>query len=178
MAPSIRRPSRAVARFALAVIATSVVAAACGNDGGDTAASDPDAGASAAASELVDALRRLDLESAATAVEVAGLDLLDDGQEYTMFVPTDDAFASLGADEIAELFAQPEQLGELLRDHVVVGRTSAAELAGLDDVATDGGHRLEIGDGGATVDGAAIVEADIAVGPGGIVHVIDRVLGE
>jgi uncharacterized surface protein with fasciclin (FAS1) repeats len=93
---------------------------------------------------------------------------------FTVFAPTDEAFAALPA----ELLDDPEALAPVLQRHIVVDLVTVADLAELGTALTIQGDSLEIAtaaDGTISVDGAAIVREDIAAA-NGIIHVIDTVL--
>ncbi|MEM8571732.1 MAG: fasciclin domain-containing protein [Pseudomonadota bacterium] len=112
--------------------------------------------------------------SAADLVET----LQSDGP-FTVFAPTDAAFAALPAGTVEELL-EPEskdQLVSLLTYHVLPGRIMAGDLAGQQlSPATVNGETLEVdGRSGVTVNGANVVQADIEAS-NGVIHVIDTVL--
>lgn len=111
------------------------------------------------------------------AVDAAGLgDTLADGGPFTVFAPTDEAFAKLPADTVESLLADPAKLTNVLTYHVVPGRVTAADAAGLSSATTVQGDELPISiDGGIHVGDASVVSADIEAA-NGVIHVIDRVL--
>ena len=111
------------------------------------------------------------------AVDVAGLgDTLADGGPFTVFAPTDEAFAKLPEGTVESLLADPARLTEVLTYHVVPGRVTAAAAAGLSSAPTVQGDELPIStDGGVHVGDANVVIADIEAA-NGVIHVIDRVL--
>ena len=95
---------------------------------------------------------------------------------FTVFAPTDDAFAALPEGALDGLLADPKALADVLTLHVVSGRTSAAEVVRLPSVATIQGTTLFIDTSdGVTVGGATVVQADVSAS-NGVIHVIDRVL--
>ena len=114
------------------------------------------------------------------AVGAAGLvDTLKGEGPFTVFAPTDDAFAALPAGTVDEL-VKPEnkaKLTAILLLHVLPGKVMAADIAGkVLDPATAGGATVHVdGTDGVTVDGAKVVTADIAC-TNGVIHVIDTVL--
>ncbi|NND76348.1 MAG: fasciclin domain-containing protein [Ilumatobacter sp.] len=179
MSPSTHRRAGGPLRTCLAALAAVVVASCGGVDpDGRPANSTADPVRAEQAVELADVLRDHGLTSASSAVELVGLDALTDATDFTFFVPSDEAFQSLGADEIADLFSQTDRLTTVLRGHLVPGRTTAAELVQRGVVATEGGTQLDIAvdADGATIGGVTIVDSDIEVGSGGLVHVIDQLL--
>ncbi len=114
------------------------------------------------------------------AAKAAGLaeTLANDGP-FTVFAPTDAAFARLGKDAIADLL-KPENKGRLqaiLKLHVVAGKVTAADVIKLKSAKTLGGTELPIAvtDGKVTVGGVNVVATDVIAG-NGVVHVIDAVI--
>ncbi len=114
------------------------------------------------------------------AVTAAGLvDTLKSGGPFTVFAPTDDAFAALPAGTVDEL-VKPEnkaKLTAILLLHVIPGKVMAADVVGqVMDPATAGGTTVHVdGTNGVTVDAAKVVTADIECS-NGVIHVIDTVL--
>ena len=114
------------------------------------------------------------------AVTAAGLvDTLKGEGPFTVFAPTDEAFAALPAGTVDKL-VQPEQrdaLTALLQLHVLPGAVHARDIAGqVLRPASAGGGPLDIdGNAGVTVNGARVTAADIEC-TNGVIHVIDRVL--
>src|SRR5512142_2676652 len=79
------------------------------------------------------------------AVDAAGLrDTLADGGPFTVFAPTDEAFAELPAGTVESLLADPAQLTGVLTYHVVRGRVTAADAAALSSAPTVQGEELPI----------------------------------
>jgi uncharacterized surface protein with fasciclin (FAS1) repeats len=114
------------------------------------------------------------------AVQAAELvEVLQSEGPFTVFAPTDAAFAALPAGTVESLLANPEQLRAVLTYHVVAGRVTAGELvnSGGGTPATVNGQRLNVVVTGGTVrvDGATVVTADV-MASNGVIHVIDRVL--
>ena len=114
------------------------------------------------------------------AVTAAGLvETLKGAGPFTVFAPSDDAFAALPAGTV-ETLVKPEnkdQLTAILLLHVVPGKVMAADVAGqVLDPATAGGATVHIdGTNGVTVDGAKVVTADIEC-TNGVIPVIDAVI--
>ena len=96
---------------------------------------------------------------------------------YTVFAPTDDAFAKVPKDALDALAKDKKKLQAVLQYHVLAGSVSAADLKMMKDFGTVQGQRVKIGaTGGAlTIDGAKVVKADFAAS-NGVIHVIDAVL--
>ena len=111
------------------------------------------------------------------AVDAAGLgDTLAEGGPFTVFAPTDEAFAKLPEGTVESLLADREKLTVVLTYHVVRGRVTAADAAGLSSAATLQGGEVPIStDGGIHIGDASVVSADIEAS-NGVIHVIDRVL--
>jgi uncharacterized surface protein with fasciclin (FAS1) repeats len=117
------------------------------------------------------------------AVEAAGLvETLKGPGPFTVFAPTDAAFAALPAGTVEELLKpeNKEKLAAVLTYHVVPGRVMSGDIAGKElEVQTVQGSTLEVdatgGGGGVTVDDAKVVTADIAAS-NGVIHVIDKVV--
>lgn len=113
------------------------------------------------------------------AVEAAGLvETLSGEGPFTVFAPTDEAFAALpeGLVDALLLPENVEVLTQILTYHVVSGAVFAADVA-TGDVATVEGSTiaLEVVDGGVTVNGANVVTADVEAS-NGVIHVIDQVI--
>ena len=112
-----------------------------------------------------------------TAVDAAGLgDTLADGGPFTVFAPTDDAFAALPQETVRDLLADPEALDRVLTYHVVPGRITSAQITHDTEQKTVEGGVLELAvNGSVTVNDATVTHADIEA-ENGVIHVIDRVL--
>jgi len=111
------------------------------------------------------------------AVQAADLvEVLATGGPFTVFAPTDDAFAKLPPGTIQTLVQNPPQLGRILKYHVVAGRYTQAELEGQDTLTSVEGSviPLKFSDG-FEVKNATVVMADVAA-DNGIIHVIDNVI--
>ncbi len=114
------------------------------------------------------------------AVSAAGLaDTLKGEGPFTVFAPSDEAFASLPEGTVDSLL-QPEnrdQLVKVLSLHVMPGKVMSADIAGQTlSPASVGGEALSIdATDGVKVNGATVTQADIAC-TNGVIHVIDRVL--
>jgi len=112
------------------------------------------------------------------AAETAGLAATLTGEgPYTVFAPTDDAFAKLPEGTVEALLADPEALREILLYHVVPGRVPASQVAGLDSATTAQGSDVafRVADNGVLVNNARVISADIQAS-NGIIHVIDTVI--
>lgn len=116
----------------------------------------------------------------AAALEAAGLVATLKGTgPFTVFAPTDEAFARLPAGTVENLL-KPEnkqKLTEILTYHVVAGKVMAADVAGIDEAKSVNGKMIDIEVEGATVkvNDAAVTTADIAAS-NGVIHLIDKVI--
>ena len=112
-----------------------------------------------------------------TALEAAGLvETLQGKGPFTVFAPTDEAFAKIPKSDLDALLADKEKLTAVLTYHVVQGRVMAADVAGLDSAMTVQGQSIDIQTaGGVTVDGAKVVQTDI-MATNGVIHVTDTVI--
>lgn len=116
----------------------------------------------------------------AAALKAGGLvDTLQGKGPFTVFAPTDEAFAKLPAGTV-ETLLKPEnkaRLVSVLTYHVVSGKVAAAQVVKLDAAATVNGQRvnIKVEDGKVRVDQATVVKADIQCS-NGIIHVIDQVI--
>ena len=116
----------------------------------------------------------------AAALKAAHLvDTLKGEGPFTVFAPTDAAFAKLPVGTVEHLL-KPEnhdQLVAILTYHVVPGRVTSADVVKLAHAATANGQRVDIHveDGGVRIDGASVTKADIQAS-NGVLHVIDTVL--
>lgn len=116
----------------------------------------------------------------AAALDAAGLvDTLKSDGPFTVFAPTDEAFAKLPAGTVENLL-KPEnrdQLVAILTYHVVAGKVAAADVVKLDQATTVNGAdvTIKVADSGVQVDNANVIATDIGAS-NGIIHVIDAVI--
>jgi uncharacterized surface protein with fasciclin (FAS1) repeats len=116
----------------------------------------------------------------AAALKAAGLvDTLKGKGPFTVFAPTDEAFAKLPAGTIDDLL-KPEnkaKLVSILTYHVVPGAVSSGEVVKMTSAKTVQGQSVKISakDGGVMIDGAKVVKADVNAS-NGVIHVIDSVI--
>ncbi|MEG4054285.1 MULTISPECIES: fasciclin domain-containing protein [unclassified Microcoleus] len=112
-----------------------------------------------------------------TAVQVANLvDALKSPGPFTVFAPTDDAFAKLPPGTITTLVQNVPQLTRILMFHVVSGKFMKADLAKLGFVTSLEGSLIKIDcSDGFEVKNATVVAADIEA-DNGVIHVIDNVI--
>jgi len=112
-----------------------------------------------------------------TAVKAAGLvDTLKGDGPFTVFAPTDAAFAALPEGTLDSLLADKQKLAEVLTYHVVAGNVTAADVAGLSEATSVQGDTIAISTAnGVQVDGANVIKTDI-MASNGVIHVIDMVI--
>lgn len=117
-------------------------------------------------------------ETLVTAVKAAGLvEALKGKGPFTVFAPTDEAFAKLPAGTIPALLNDKEKLAAVLTYHVVPGYVTAADAMKLNRAKTLQGGELKISSdgGGVHINDANVIKADILTA-NGVIHVIDSVL--
>lgn len=118
-----------------------------------------------------------DFKTLVTAVKAAGLvEALKGKGPFTVFAPTDEAFAKLPEGTIPALLNDKEKLSAILTYHVVPGYVTAADAMKLDRAKTLQGGELKISsEGGVHINDAKVIKADI-LSANGVIHVIDTVL--
>jgi len=150
--------------FALAATTAVSTAASAGDMGKDIVDTAVDAGS---------------FETLVAAVQAAGLvDTLKSEGPFTVFAPTDEAFAALPEGTVDELL-KPEnkdQLVAILTYHVVPGKVMSTDLSDDMAAATVQGSEIMIDlDSGVMINDASVVTADIETS-NGVIHVIDKVI--
>lgn len=111
------------------------------------------------------------------AVKAAGLvDTLKGAGPFTVFAPTDEAFAKLPAGTVDSLLKDIPKLKKILTYHVVSGKVMAADAAKLTSAKTVEGSEIKIdASNGVKINDSTVTTADIAA-DNGVIHVIDAVL--
>lgn len=113
------------------------------------------------------------------AVKAAGLvETLQGKGPFTVFAPTDEAFAKLPAGTLDDLLKPEnrEKLASILKYHIVPGKVMAADVRTMEAKTAQGQSvKLKVTSEGVTVDGAKVVQTDI-LAANGVIHVIDRVI--
>lgn len=112
------------------------------------------------------------------AVKAAGLvETLKGKGPFTVFAPTDEAFAKLPAGTVEALLKDKEKLTKILLYHVVSGNVMAKDVVKLKSAKTVQGSsaKITVKDGKVMVDNANVVKTDIATS-NGVIHVIDTVI--
>jgi uncharacterized surface protein with fasciclin (FAS1) repeats len=155
----------------LAVLGFAAVLTACahaGNKNMDQASQQKDIVDTAVAAGSFNTL--------ATALQEAGLiETLKGEGPFTVFAPTDEAFAKVPQDQLNALLANKEMLVKVLTYHVVPGKIMAADVTS-GQVMTVEGQPLTITTGnGVMVNNANVIKTDI-VASNGVIHVIDTVV--
>ncbi len=181
--------TKSLLKFMAALLSLSLLAVACGSDSDTSSESVADevlASEEAMADEagtIVDvAVGAGVFNTLVAAVTEAGLvDTLSGPGPFTVFAPTDDAFAAaldaLGL-TAEELLASPD-LGSILTYHVIAGEVDAATAISLDGQSADTVNgapiNISVVDGNVMINDATVVTADVAAS-NGIIHIIDTVL--
>jgi uncharacterized surface protein with fasciclin (FAS1) repeats len=177
-------------RTAAAAIAAALVLAACSTEAEDVAVEEPAVVEPAAPAETEDeaaeelgtivdvAVATEGFSTLVAAVQAAGLvETLSSEGPFTVFAPTDEAFAAL-PEGLLEKLLLPENsdlLVKILTYHVVAGQVLAADVVD-GDVATVEGQSVTLDTmAGVTVNGANVVLADV-LASNGVIHVIDAVI--
>ncbi len=112
------------------------------------------------------------------AVQAAGLvDTLKGDGPFTVFAPTDEAFAKIAAAQLTALLADKQALAKVLTYHVVSGKLLASEVAGQSTLPTAQGGELMVDTDGdrVMINEARVITTDIET-RNGVIHVIDSVL--
>ncbi len=112
-----------------------------------------------------------------TAVQAAGLvETLKSAGPFTVFAPTDEAFAKIPADTLNAVLADQEKLTAILTYHVVAGKVLASDVVNLTSATTVQGGSLAIdASNGVKINDATVIQPDIEC-DNGVIHVIDTVL--
>ncbi len=111
------------------------------------------------------------------AVKAAGLvETLKGAGPFTVFAPTDEAFAKLPEGTVESLLKDLPKLKQILTYHVVAGKVMAADVVKLKSAKTVEGSEVKIdASNGVKVNDATVVTPDVAA-DNGVIHVIDSVL--
>jgi uncharacterized surface protein with fasciclin (FAS1) repeats len=142
-----------------------------------TATKKPAAAEAAKTMDIVDtAVAAGSFNTLVTAVKAAGLvETLKGAGPFTVFAPTDEAFAKLPKGTVEGLLADKAKLTQVLTYHVVSGKVMAADVLKLKDVTTVQGSKAVVDAKAVTIDGVKIVQTDI-ICSNGVIHVIDAVM--
>jgi len=121
-----------------------------------------------------------DFSTLVAAVKAAGLvETLKGDGPFTVFAPTNDAFAKLPEGTVESLLKpeNKEKLISILTYHVVPGKVMAKDVVGLSSAKTVQGSKIDIKvkDGAVMIDNAKVVKTDIETS-NGVIHIIDSVI--
>jgi uncharacterized surface protein with fasciclin (FAS1) repeats len=113
----------------------------------------------------------------ASALQAAGLvDTLKGAGPFTVFAPTDEAFAKIPKADLDALLADKAKLTKVLTYHVVPGKVMAADVVKLKEAKTVEGRMVKIdASSGVKINGASVVKPDVEAS-NGVIHVIDSVI--
>jgi uncharacterized surface protein with fasciclin (FAS1) repeats len=128
--------------------------------------------------DIVDtAVEAGDFNTLVAAVQAAGLvEVLKGEGPFTVFAPTDEAFAKLPEGTLEALLADKEALTAVLTYHVVPGKVLAADALQLDSAKTVQGQEVRIDtSSGVKIDEANVIATDV-IASNGVIHVIDSVI--
>lgn len=159
------------------IVAMSFVGTAASTSAGEK----KDAGKKVAAKQMdivETAVAAGSFKTLVAAVQAAGLvETLKGKGPFTVFAPTDEAFAKLPAGTVESLLKDKAKLAAILTYHVVAGKVMAADAIKLTEAKTVNGQSFKImaGKDGVMVDNAKVVKTDI-VATNGVIHVIDNVI--
>lgn len=131
----------------------------------------------AQAKDIVDtAVAAGNFKTLATALQAAGLvDTLKGKGPFTVFAPTDEAFAKIPKDQLDALLKDKAKLTAVLTYHVVPGTVMAKDVKAGKVKTVQGGELTVATAGGVTVDNAKVIKTDITAS-NGVIHVIDSVV--
>jgi len=132
---------------------------------------------SAQAKDIVDtAVAAGSFKTLAAALGAAGLvDTLKGTGPFTVFAPTDEAFAKIPKADLDALLKDKAKLTAVLTYHVVAGKVMAADVMAGEVKTVQGSDLTITTTGGVQINGAKVVKADI-VADNGVIHVIDTVV--
>lgn len=172
-------------RFAALAATSLLFLAACGSDGDTsdtTVAATEDTTTTMAAAEpgtIVEvAQANADFSTLVAAVVAADLaETLSSEGPFTVFAPTNEAFAALPAGLLDKLLLpeNKETLAKILTYHVVGAKVMAAEVTAGDVASVEGSTIAVTTDGGVKVNDAMVTATDVAAS-NGVIHVIDKVI--
>jgi uncharacterized surface protein with fasciclin (FAS1) repeats len=173
----------AILAFAVITNANTAVADDCGSGAKNTSAQATMASAKTETTKMnknivETAIDAGQFQTLVAAVKAAGLvETLSGKGPFTVFAPTDDAFAKLPAGTVDALLKDKQKLTKILTYHVAPGNVTAADVVKLTSAKTVNGQSLSIASNGkgVLVDNAKVLAADIMC-TNGVIHVIDEVL--
>jgi uncharacterized surface protein with fasciclin (FAS1) repeats/uncharacterized membrane protein YuzA (DUF378 family) len=169
---------------ALVGLGQPALASSCGGDKHDhgvkasAASTTTEAQASATGNILEVAAGAGQFQTLAAAIQAAGLsETLSGKGPFTVFAPTDAAFAKLPKGTVEALLQDKEKLAKILTYHVVPGKLMAADVVKLKDASTVQGQKVKFSTSkdGVKINDAKILSTDVAAN-NGVIHVIDTVI--
>jgi uncharacterized surface protein with fasciclin (FAS1) repeats len=164
------------AAFAAVVIATALTLSACGSDSEIAMEETTEQTTVGTIVDVASGAGNFStLVAAVTAADLA--ETLSGEGPFTVFAPTDEAFAALpdGVLDALLLAENKALLAQILTYHVVSGKVMAADVTDS-DVATVEGQTIKLAtEGGVTVNGATVISADVEAS-NGVIHAIDQVI--
>jgi uncharacterized surface protein with fasciclin (FAS1) repeats len=113
-----------------------------------------------------------------TAIDAAGLrETLSGEGPFTLFAPTNDAFAEVDADVLAYLFATPEELTKVLNYHLVSGIILSGDLTNGELTTLNNGEKVivDLSNGGIMINNANVIASSVELS-NGVIHTINKVL--
>ncbi|MCD1294055.1 hypothetical protein CUJ83_03475 [Methanocella sp. CWC-04] len=119
-----------------------------------------------------------DFSTLVNAVDAAGIEnTLSGPGPYTLLAPTNDAFDKFTPNTLGAIFNDKQKIGDILRYHVIPGKLTLNELAGLRSVRTIDGRTLQVSvkDGYLMVDGARIITRGID-SKNGVIYAVDNLM--
>jgi uncharacterized surface protein with fasciclin (FAS1) repeats len=130
--------------------------------------------------DIVDvAIQNGNFTTLAAALEAAGLiETLKSDGPFTVFAPTDEAFAKLPAGTVEALLQDKERLTQILTYHVVPGEVTSSQVVNLSEAETVNGALIQITttpEGTVKINNATVTAADVQAS-NGVIHVIDTVI--
>lgn len=135
------------------------------------------AAASVQAKDIVDtAVSAGEFKTLAAALQKAGLvDTLKGPGPFTVFAPTDAAFAKVPKDQLDALLADKDKLTQVLTYHVIPGKVLAKDVKAGPVKTVQGSQVTVTTSGGVKVDGSNVVKTDV-MADNGVIHVIDSIM--
>ena len=163
----------------MAIMALIVAACSSGDESATTTTAYEERTEGMTETTVVDVAINNGFNTLVTAVQAAGLvETLQGDGPFTVFAPTDEAFAALPEGTLDALLEDPAALADILTYHVVPGRVLAADVVGLSSATSVQGAdiAIEVVDGGVVLNGTANVVTTDVEADNGVVHIIDAVI--
>jgi uncharacterized surface protein with fasciclin (FAS1) repeats len=165
--------------FAFFAIASMTSAGSCGSSKAHTHEAKATTTALQGPSDIIEtALSDDNFTTLVAAIKAAGLvEALQGEGPFTVFAPTDEAFAELPEGTLEALLKDTKKLASILTYHVVEGAVSSSQVIGLDEAQTLNGQSIAIAtkDGQVTINDANVIVTDILCS-NGVIHVLDKVI--